>query len=155
GAGRGGRRWGGGGRRPARGGGAAGPRRYGHTPAGREAAEMAGTWHLDRGRPLHAAVWFGLLLDRDGPDALPPLALLKAAVAFRAAGDAGRSDKAWNALAAKAPDGVALGGRNVPLADLRKELDRETRFLQETRFLRSAGWPMFAGDPRPSAPPSP
>src|SRR5262249_60013825 len=94
--------------------GAGGARRYGHTPAGREAAEMAGTWHLDRGRPLHAAVWFGLLLDRDGPDALPPLALLKAAVAFRAAGDAGRSDKAWNALAAKAPDGVALGGRNVP-----------------------------------------
>ena len=96
-------------------------RRYSRSTAGSEAAGTLGAYHLDRGRPLLAALCFARLLDRADVD-LAPAALLCAAQAFHRSGDAARAELAWKRLAAKSPAGLRLGNRLVSLDDLRNEL---------------------------------
>jgi hypothetical protein len=98
-------------------------RRYPHTAAAAEAARLLGTFHLDRGRPALAAVCFARLLDREGADRLPPATLLAAALAFRRAGDGVRAEQTWARLAAGGGT-LRLGGKVVPVAELKRDLDR-------------------------------
>jgi outer membrane protein assembly factor BamB len=98
-------------------------RRYPVTAAGVEAAGLVAVEHLDRGRDALAALCFARLLDRPGADELPPAVLFRAALAFRRAGDAARAGRAWKQVAARAPAGLRLGGKEVSLAELRRQLE--------------------------------
>jgi outer membrane protein assembly factor BamB len=99
-------------------------RRYPHTAAAAEAVALLAAYHLDRGHAALAAVSFERLLDDSDGDRVPAATLFLAALAFRRAGDAARSEQAWTRLAARAPTGLRLGDRAVKLAELKKELDR-------------------------------
>jgi outer membrane protein assembly factor BamB len=137
--------------------------RFFHTEAGAEATNLLGTYHLDRGRALMAALCFERLLHegaaaRGGDPANPsprrkivtaPLTLFKAALAFRRAGDSARAEAALKQLAAQlGRSGLRLGDQPVGMAQLQKELDRSVR----AEVLQAADWPLFRGDPSRSAP---
>lgn len=99
-------------------------RRYARTRAGLEAIGMLGAYHLDRGRPLLAGLWFARLIER--PDAsLSPAALACAALAFHRSGDTLRVEQTWRRLSATAPGGWRVGDKLINLDDLRKEWDRD------------------------------
>jgi outer membrane protein assembly factor BamB len=98
--------------------------RYLYTDAGAEAMEQLGSRYLDRGERALAARCFIHLLSRPDAQRLSPLTLYRAAVACRLTGDETHEEAAWKALAARAPDGVNLGGRLVELDRLRAELAR-------------------------------
>jgi outer membrane protein assembly factor BamB/tetratricopeptide (TPR) repeat protein len=102
--------------------------RYFHTRAGAEATDLLGTYALDRGQPMDAALRYRRLFQRTNPDGLAPVTLFKAALAFHRTGDptfAAEADRAWKILAAKVGrDGLTLGDETLALGDLRKELDR-------------------------------
>jgi outer membrane protein assembly factor BamB len=98
--------------------------RYRHTDAGAEAAERLGTYHLDRGNRDFAGRYFADLLGRPDAEDLPPLTLYKAAVACRLSGDKAHEEQAWKALAARAPDGLTIGGHVYELDRLRADLAR-------------------------------
>src|SRR5436305_1387305 len=78
--------------------------RYQHTKAGAEATALLGTYHLDRGSYLMAALCFERLLSRPAAEKLSVKTLFKAALAFHRAGDPA-ADKAWQKLAEKAARG--------------------------------------------------
>lgn len=125
--------------------------RFYHTEAGAEATDLLGTYHLDRGRALMAALCYDHLLRREGADQLPPLTLYKAALAFRLAGDASGAASAADAskrLAARVGrDGLRIGDETVPLADLQKELERAIPGEVSSPYV----WAMFMGNPSRSA----
>ncbi len=99
-------------------------RRYPLTAAGVEAAGLVAGAHLDRGRDALAALCFGRLLERPGAEEeLPPAVLFRAALAFRRAGEAARAERAWKQVAARAPAGLRLGGKEVSLAELKQQLE--------------------------------
>lgn len=76
--------------------------KYVHTQAGAEAAAWLGSYHLDHGRYIVAALCFERLLGRDGvANDLSMQTLYKAAIAFERSGDAANRDKAWSFLQAK------------------------------------------------------
>jgi outer membrane protein assembly factor BamB/tetratricopeptide (TPR) repeat protein len=115
--------------------------RYPHTDAGAEAAERLGSYHLDRGNRDLAGRCFVALLDRPSADRLPPATLYKAAIACRLANDKAHAEQAWKALAARAPDGLTIGGRLC-------ELDRLRAGLDHLPALAPAGgdWRVYRGD---------
>jgi outer membrane protein assembly factor BamB len=121
--------------------------RYLHTQAGAEATNLLGTYHLDRGRYVMAALCFERLLNRAETEVPSPLTLFKATLAFRRTGDRANADRAWKLLSRAAREGLTVGGQNVPLARLEKELDAAVPAVQQAR----ADWPMFRGDPSRSA----
>src|SRR5262245_930349 len=118
-------------------------RHYEYTQAGLEALQLLGVHHLDRGHRTLAARCFRQVLERSGSDRLPPLVLFQAALAFRRAGDRARHDRAWKALTAAAPDGLTWGGRQIGLAELRKQIDSFDRPPEPT----PSNWLTFRGDP--------
>ena len=60
--------------------------RYLNTEAGREAADVMGDTHLDRGEWSAAAIWYQRILSVDPRPTRPPVWFLKAALAFQRAG---------------------------------------------------------------------
>ncbi|MCI0465323.1 MAG: PQQ-like beta-propeller repeat protein [Gemmataceae bacterium] len=126
--------------------------RYPYTTAGREAADLVATHHLDRGEHTTAARHFARLLGRPDSGLLPPLALFKAALAFHRAGETGRAEDTWKRLAGRAPGGIAIGGRNIPLGELKKELARPVASPADSTPLRE--WVAFRGNAARSAPAS-
>jgi outer membrane protein assembly factor BamB len=99
--------------------------RYLHTEAGGEALALLAGYDLDRARYPSAARSFRRLLRRPGADGLPPEVLFQAVLAFARAGQEEDRDSAWKLLEARAPGGVRFGGDSVPLAELKKQLDRQ------------------------------
>ena len=124
-------------------------RRYLHTPAGTEATRLLGVYHLDRGRPALAVLYFQRLLNLRDAGRLAPTVLFTAAVAFQRAGDAARADQAWTTLAGRAPDGLRINGDTVRLATLRAWLDKDRQRNPEPEA--AAEWPLFRGDGARSA----
>jgi outer membrane protein assembly factor BamB len=120
-------------------------RRYFFTAAGAQAVELLGTWYLDRGRHHQAALWFQRLLTHPRLERLAPLTLFKACLAFRRGGYEDRAQPTWDRLAARAPEGLHLGDRAVPLTGLRKEFDRYQAVVHEPSS--ASDWRMFRGDP--------
>lgn len=125
--------------------------RYFHTEAGAEATDLLGTYHLDRGRPLMAALCYDRLLHRGATDQLPPLTLFKAALAFHQVGDAANTDaarQAWKRLAAKlGRQGLRVGEEQVGLEQLQKELDQAAVPESASPF----DWAVFRGNASRSA----
>jgi outer membrane protein assembly factor BamB len=135
--------------------------RYFHTEAGAEATDLLGTYHLDRGRPLMAALCYERLLDREGADQLSPLTLFKAALAFRQAGDRANAEtreadapartnftQAWKRLAAKlGREGLRVGDELISLDQLRRELDKAAVAELASPF----DWAVFRGNSGRSA----
>jgi outer membrane protein assembly factor BamB len=114
--------------------------RYLHTDAGAEAMERLGSHYLDRGERVLAARCFIHLLGRPDAGRLSPLTLYRAAVACRLAGDEAHEESAWKALAARAPEGVTIGGRAVELDRLRAELAR-----LPAEAPGRGDWPIYRG----------
>jgi outer membrane protein assembly factor BamB len=81
--------------------------KYVHTDAGAEAAALLGSYHLDHGRYIVAALCYDRLMSRDDNLAnLSASTLLKAAFAFERAGDTANRDRAWSAFQAKQRQGT-------------------------------------------------
>lgn len=120
-------------------------RRYLHTTAGTEAAELLGMDFLDRGRYLMAAVCFNQLLEKSE---LPGMTLFKAAVAMQRYGDAAGVQRAWHRLEKQFPDGLAIGERRLTLAELKKMLEQPANAKPPAA---AADWLMFRGDGSRSA----
>ena len=118
-------------------------RRYFFTDAGAEALTRMGVAELDRGRVEEAVDRFRRLLQRPDVDDLPPLTLFQAALAFHAANDAVRENRAVQVLARRVgPAGLPIGGQALTLDDLRKEIAR-----WPATAAASSDWPLFRGDP--------
>lgn len=119
--------------------------RFFHTRAGLEAAEILGTYHLDRGRWLLAELCFDRLLERQPLKQASPLLLLKATLAHRQTGNAERADRCWEALRDKVGrEGMRLGEQVLNLNRLREAVD--VRFpLVRSAFERD--WPLYRGNP--------
>lgn len=134
--------------------------KYFHTLAGAEATDLLGTYHLDRGRYLMAALCYERLLQAgrsvnaasDSPRARlinAPLTLIKAGLAFRRAGEVAKADQVWKQLTERVGrEGLRLGDRLVPLAQVRAELDRGLNNAVNPAY----DWPLFGGNPSRSAP---
>jgi outer membrane protein assembly factor BamB len=120
---------------------------YLHTRAGSQAAEMLGTYYLDRGQPVMATLCFERLLGSRS-SAVSPQMLLKAALAFRRLGDQANADLAWKRLAKSSPRGLALGDRTVPLEDVQREIER---LPKGEALVNAYDWPVFKGNPSRSA----
>src|SRR5947209_2516789 len=102
-------------------------RRYFHTEAGAAAVDLLGTYKLDRAETLEAAVCYKRLLQREGADQLTPLVLVKAALAFRLAGDGGYDAlgrQVWEKLSARvAREELKVDGEPVTVQQVTKELE--------------------------------
>src|SRR5207244_3349735 len=100
-------------------------RRFRYTPSGETALSLLAGYYLDRGQAQQAARRYADLLRLTPADKQSIGTLVRAAAAFRGAGDAASADKVWQALQARASGGkVRLGGRDVALADLDKGLGK-------------------------------
>ncbi|MBM4070614.1 MAG: hypothetical protein FJ271_16910 [Planctomycetes bacterium] len=115
-------------------------RRYLHTRAGTEAAELLGMEHLDRGRYLLAASCFGRLLEKTD---LPGMTLFKAAIALRRHGDDVGVQRTWKRLQATFPDGLTVGERRLSLVELKKMLDAPVS--NRPQAGTASDWLMFRG----------
>ena len=108
--------------------------RYFHTTAGGQATLLLASLNLEAGHYSEAAFAFDRLISRpDSDDLLTPKTLLKAAIAFKRAGDpkhTAAADKTWELLEKKFPrDGLAIGRRTFSLDDLRQEFTRPVEML--------------------------
>src|SRR5262249_47963320 len=112
--------------------------RYLHTEAGTEAANLLGTYHLDRADYVKAALGFKQLLGLPDADKLSPITYLKAALAFRRTEDRISADNAWKQLAKLHPEGLRIGDRTVPLDQVQQELDR----VGEGQSTARLDWPL-------------
>jgi outer membrane protein assembly factor BamB len=125
--------------------------RYFHTEAGVVATDLLGTYHLDRGQPLMAALCYERLLDRENRDELSPLTLFKAALSFRQVDDkayTAAAQEAWKILAGKVGrEGLKVGEEHVTLDQLRKELFKAAVAETASPF----DWALFRGNPSRSA----
>src|SRR6267378_230734 len=84
-------------------------RRYQHTKAGAEATNLLGTYHLDRGQFVTAALCFERLLNLEGPEKLTTSTLLKATLAFHRTGDKVNAERTWRQLSERsAREGLRL-----------------------------------------------
>src|SRR5262249_9731866 len=116
--------------------------RYFHTEAGAEATDLLGTYHLDRGRPMMAALCYERLLKREAADRLAPLTLFKAALAFRRSDQGTReaADQTWKRLLATVGrEGIRVGDEVASVDRLQKELDRSPAVDSTSPF----DWTMF------------
>lgn len=118
--------------------------RYLHTKAGADATNLLGTYHLDRGSYLMAALSFERLLSRPDADKLSTKVLFKAALAFRRAGDQSNADKVWKKMADKAGRGeLVFGGKKVSVDQLRVEFERAAVQLNQAGL---SDWLVFRGN---------
>jgi outer membrane protein assembly factor BamB len=119
-------------------------RRYLYTNSGAEALEQLGSYHLDRGQMVFAAVAFQRRLERAGnkPE-ITPLTLFKALLAFHAVGDKAREQDMWNNLNKHIDrGGLRIGAQVYSAEQLRAQVARMT----PAATLAGAS-PLFRGDP--------
>src|SRR5262245_6009460 len=118
--------------------------RFLHTKAGAEATVRLGTWHLDRGRYIMAALTFQKLQLRNQEDPLPPSVLFQAAVAFKRLGDVKEGETYWkkfkDALGGKTE--LAVGPKKFTMEQLQAEYDR---VAVGQRLIDQADWYMSPG----------
>jgi outer membrane protein assembly factor BamB len=121
--------------------------RFRYTESGEEALALLGTYHLDRGNVEQASACFRRLLRDGGDKRQPPPVLLRAALAFQAAGERAEAERVWKLFAAKAGGvPVRLGERQVPVADARRAFDRLAG------GAAAPGWPLYRGNLARTAP---
>jgi outer membrane protein assembly factor BamB len=136
-------------------------RQYSHTKAGYEATYLIGTYKLDQGESLAAALHFSEL--RELPEASrrwEPMLSLKLAVAWYQAGETGRAVTTLIALKKATPNGrLVLGSRTIALfANNNQAEGWLTRLVGLPVAGALAGqrqWAMFRGDAARNAGSSP
>lgn len=117
--------------------------RYFHTEAGAEATSMLGTYHLDRGNAMMAALCFERLIQRLPANKVPPLTLFKAFLAHRRLNDPTAAEGFWKMLTARVGrEGLKLGEKAIPLEQLRAEVER----LPAAILIDSSSVAMFRVD---------
>ena len=115
-------------------------RGYFHTPAGYEAANRLGSYHLERGEYAAAARWFSALWKAQAPLTADPQWRLKSAFALRGAG---LDEPAQTLLASAGTKGIDLAGtRQEPAAWWQ---GRGTPAGLDAGPQRD--WPQFYGNP--------
>lgn len=124
-------------------------KRFLYTEAGAEAANLLGTYYLERGQHIPAALMFERLLKREAIENVSPATLIKAALAFRRTGDRAKEENAWKLLSDKTGDRVKLGGRMLSVDDLRDDVEKNFAILSATASLYD--WSMYRGNPTRSA----
>jgi hypothetical protein len=124
-------------------------KRYLYTEAGAEAANLLGTYYLERGQHIPAALMFERLINREGADKLSPATLIKAALAFRRTGDRAKEENAWNLLTEKTGDRIKLGDRTLAVNDLRDDVEKNFKTLVAAASLYD--WSMYGGNPTRSS----
>jgi outer membrane protein assembly factor BamB len=122
--------------------------RYMHTEAGSEAGSHLGTYHLDHGRYIVAALCYERLLSREGMlERLPAVTLYKAAISFERAGDLKNRDRVWTQFQNR----VENGGERLPAGLRRMDVGQLRNALAVRQAARGAGeradWPLFLGSP--------
>lgn len=121
--------------------------RYQHTEAGAEAAALLGTYHLDQGQAIVAALCFERLLERDDAgQVLSPLVLYKAALAFERADLPELRDRAFAAFQERLNQ---PGAPPLPAA-LRGKSLQELQTLLRSPAVAVSGlvdYPMLQGRP--------
>jgi hypothetical protein len=120
-----------------------------HTDAGVEATRLLGTYHLDRGRPLMAALCFERVLESERVNQLPPLAYLEATLAYHLSGDQANAQRMLKHLAVKMrPEGIRVGEQTITLRQFRRELK-----WMVSDEANPFDWPVFRGSTsKPGAP---
>jgi outer membrane protein assembly factor BamB len=124
--------------------------KYLHTSAGPEANDLLATYFLDRGQFFMAALRFERLLTL--PDARLKnrnLVLLKAALAYRRAGDVKNFQKTWKRLEPQLIDdgGLKVGDQVVAMADLQKMFGD----MPKIRATNPHDWALVRGNETNSA----
>ncbi len=123
--------------------------RYLHTKAGADATNLLGTYYLDRGAYLMAALSFERLLSRPDADRLPAKVLFKAALAYRRAGDTANAEKVWKLMATNAGRGeLEFGTRKVTLQQVRAEFEKAVTQIAQAG---QTDWSIFRGNPARNA----
>jgi outer membrane protein assembly factor BamB/tetratricopeptide (TPR) repeat protein len=112
--------------------------RYLHTKAGAKAVIQLGTWRLDRGQYIPAALTFQKL-KLLGNDILTPAQRFHLALASKRMGDEASSDQYWKEfVAALGPkQELVLSGRTIKLSDFQAEYDRA---YVQTGMLGQSEW---------------
>lgn len=118
--------------------------RYFHTPAGHEAANHVGTWHFDRGEFGMAALWFAQLLEARAKVAEDAKWRMKAALAYRQAGQLSDSEEILKEISSTGDAQLQLGG---------EEIDPNHWMLERGSPVTSippqlTEWPLFFGTPQ-------
>ena len=123
--------------------------RYLHTKAGADATNLLGTYHLDRGAYLMAALSFERLLSRPDADKLSAKVLFKAALAYRRAGDKANAEKVWKMMADKAGRGeLVFGTRKVTVDQVRTEFEKAAVQIAQAG---QTDWWLYRGNPARNA----
>jgi outer membrane protein assembly factor BamB len=99
---------------------------YLHTKAGGEAAVLLGTWHLDRGRYIMAALTFQKLQLRNAEDPLTPQVLFKAALAYKRLGEKDIAEGFWKKMkeAMAGKNELVFGEKKFTLEQLQMQFDK-------------------------------
>src|SRR5262249_40720026 len=106
-------------------------------------------YHLDRGNVVQAALCFERVLAQEKPEKLPAMTLVKAALAYRRAGDTAKADQTWRLLArAAGRDGVRINGRAVSLDELQQEINS---YATVEAPASPYDWAMYKGNASRSA----
>jgi len=118
--------------------------RYLHTQSGRDATDLLGTYHLDRGQYLMASLCYERLLTRPDADQLPPKMLFKAALAFKRSGQLSAAEKMFMKLTDKlARNDLVVARTRLNLDQLRAELNRDAGIELTSGIF---DWPIFRGN---------
>ncbi len=121
-------------------------RLYLYTDAGAEAANLLGTYHLDRGEYVAADLCFSKLMDRSGADNLPPDILFKAAMALHMQDDPtakAREEIAWKKLNSRVRE-LVVRGEPRTVSELHDYVAKMTRGLSSRN---QKDYPMIGGNP--------
>jgi outer membrane protein assembly factor BamB/tetratricopeptide (TPR) repeat protein len=118
-------------------------RRYLHTDAGGEAADLLATHYMDRGDFRTASRYFSLLMTRaGGADSLSPETLFRAAYAFHQADDKGGEDSIWQTARARGIREVHFGDEAKSVTELKDYLGGLGRAVD----VVGRQWAYFLGD---------
>ncbi len=133
-------------------------RRFFHTTAGYEATELLGTYHMEHGRPLAAALCFKRLLESPAAaDAFEPVLSIKIAVCWLRAGMPTLAQETLSRLKRRFPNAeVTIAGQSHKLFQADAEALNwlaQAAGPPSTRVAASTDeWAMYRGDPGRNAP---
>jgi len=117
---------------------------YLHTDAGAEAADLLGTYQLDRGEWTMAALCYEKLLAREGSDKLGAVTLFKAAYTFNMVGDKANENVCRDKL--KSRTGVIrIGNETRTVEELFEYIAKSGRPASEVQLAYDT--PMVGGGP--------
>jgi outer membrane protein assembly factor BamB len=118
-------------------------RRYLHTDAGGEAADLLATHYMDRGDFRTASRFFSLLMTRaGGADSLKPDVLFRAAYAFHQADDKAGEDLIWQTARDRGIHEVYFGDNAKSIDELKDYLGGLARAVDTV----GRQWAYFLGD---------